>query len=255
MPRRNVQTQVNTSKTAPAKRARYLAETPSRQSKRIKTSPHASGTPKTTPEKSQFFEHQSSITDIESEIDNEESGYEDEDASVSAVSTPPDSDVNEEEEVDDYSSEDARSKKRKARKKGSNAITTVVPKSGKGHELWRPGVKTDLAPGEAVFIKLPKAREPGKTPYVDTTIHPNTMLFLQDIKDNNDREWLKGKKSNFYEAQNLSTLRSPAFTVHDADYRQSQKDFNSFVDSLTENIIEKDETIPELPHKDLVMLP
>ena len=40
--------------------------------------------------------------------------------------------------------------------------------------------------------------------------------------------------------------------MHDADYRQSQKDFNSFVESLTEKIIEKDETIPELPSKDLV---
>ncbi len=47
---------------------------------------------------------------------------------------------------------------------------------------------------------------------------------------------------------------STAFAVHDADYRQSQKDFNSFVDSLTEKIVEKDETIPELPHKDLVRL-
>lgn len=43
-----------------------------------------------------------------------------------------------------------------------------------------------------------------------------------------------------------------ASPVHDADYRQSQKDFNSFVESLTEKIIEKDETIPELPSKDLV---
>ena len=42
--------------------------------------------------------------------------------------------------------------------------------------------------------------------------------------------------------------------VHDADYRQSQKDFNSFVESLTEKIIEKDETIPELPPKDLVSI-
>lgn len=44
------------------------------------------------------------------------------------------------------------------------------------------------------------------------------------------------------------------FAVHDADYRQSQKDFNAFVDSLTEKITEKDGTIPELPHKDLVRL-
>ena len=40
--------------------------------------------------------------------------------------------------------------------------------------------------------------------------------------------------------------------VHDADYRQSKKDFDSFIERLTEKIIEKDETIPELPPKDLV---
>ena len=44
------------------------------------------------------------------------------------------------------------------------------------------------------------------------------------------------------------------YLVHDADYRQSQKDFSSFVETLTEKIIEKDETIPELPSKDLVSL-
>ncbi len=43
--------------------------------------------------------------------------------------------------------------------------------------------------------------------------------------------------------------------MHDADYRQSQKDFNSFVECLTEKIIEKDATIPELPSKDLVCVP
>lgn len=43
--------------------------------------------------------------------------------------------------------------------------------------------------------------------------------------------------------------------VHDADYRQSQKDWSSFVESLTAKVIEKDETIPELPPKDLVSAP
>ncbi len=42
--------------------------------------------------------------------------------------------------------------------------------------------------------------------------------------------------------------------VHDADYRQSQKDWNSFVESLSEKVIEKDDTIPELPPKDLVSI-
>ncbi|KAJ9239255.1 hypothetical protein DTO166G5_2424 [Paecilomyces variotii] len=101
----------------------------------------------------------------------------------------------------------------------------------KGKELWREGVRTGLGPGKQVFIKKPKARDPGNTPYQDQTIHPNTMLFLQDLKENNDRQWLK---------------------AHDADYRAAKKDWDSFVDSLTEKVIEKDETIPELPAKDLV---
>lgn len=40
--------------------------------------------------------------------------------------------------------------------------------------------------------------------------------------------------------------------MYDADYRTSKRDFDTFVESLTEKIIEKDETIPELPSKDLV---
>ena len=40
--------------------------------------------------------------------------------------------------------------------------------------------------------------------------------------------------------------------AHDADYRAAKKDWDSFVDSFTEKVIEKDETIPELPAKDLV---
>lgn len=50
-------------------------------------------------------------------------------------------------------------------------------------------------------------------------------------------------------------IRGITCLVHDADYRQSQKDWNSFVESLTKKIIEKDETIPELPPKDLVSVP
>lgn len=44
------------------------------------------------------------------------------------------------------------------------------------------------------------------------------------------------------------------FTVHDPDYRTSWKDWESFVDSVTERISEFDETIPELPPKDLVSI-
>ncbi len=193
MPRRK---QVASPNTTAQKRALSPPKgTASRLSKRIRSSPVPSAASKTTTKKSQFFYHESSTSDIESEINNEESGYEDEDASISAVSTPPESDINdeEEEEEDGYASEDARPKKRRIGGKSGNPVTAVTPKAAKGQELWRPGVKTDLAPGEAVFIKLPKAREAGKTPYKDQTVHPNTMLFLRDLKGNNDREWLKGE--------------------------------------------------------------
>lgn len=42
--------------------------------------------------------------------------------------------------------------------------------------------------------------------------------------------------------------------VHDADFRQSEKDWHSFVEALTERLVEIDDSIPELPIKDLVSL-
>lgn len=41
-------------------------------------------------------------------------------------------------------------------------------------------------------------------------------------------------------------------TVHDPDYRASLADFTSFIEKLTEKIIEIDDTVPELPMKDVV---
>ncbi len=40
--------------------------------------------------------------------------------------------------------------------------------------------------------------------------------------------------------------------VHDPDFRQSEKDWFSFVEKLTERLAEIDDTIPELPVKDIV---
>jgi hypothetical protein len=40
--------------------------------------------------------------------------------------------------------------------------------------------------------------------------------------------------------------------VNDPDYRASLTDFKSFIEKLSERIIEIDETVPELPLKDLV---
>ncbi|KAL8896509.1 MAG: hypothetical protein Q9192_003054 [Flavoplaca navasiana] len=215
---------------------------PARQSKRLKSSPSTSSTTKTKPKKSPYFT-KSPPSEPGSEIEAEASGYEDEDASASAISSPPESE--EEDDEEEYvSSEEDKKPKRKA--KGGSAKRAVANGKGstagevvaatakaimqKGKELWRPGVKSDLAPGQEVFIKLPKARGDGGVRYQEGIIHPNTMLFLGDLKANNDREWLK---------------------MHDADYRQSKKDFDAFVEKMTDKMTEIDETIPELPPKDL----
>jgi hypothetical protein len=65
-------------------------------------------------------------------------------------------------------------------------------------DLSKPGVKTGLGPGTQVVIKKPKARDPGDTLYSDETIHPNTMLFLEDLAANNNRQWLKSELSSSY---------------------------------------------------------
>lgn len=206
-----------------------------RTSKRIKASEETTPTNKSTPTKSKYFEPPDSDEDDEEEIDEaSESGYEDqdededEDVSAGEPSEPPT-------ETDDYDSEEeaAAKKKRKQNRsrpgKVSEADSTNETVDRK--DLWREGVKTGLGPGKKVFIQKPKPRGDGGVKYESGKIHPNTMEFLKDLKRNNDRDWLK---------------------AHDPDYRQSWKDWESMVESLTEKIGEIDDTIPELPPKDVV---
>lgn len=251
MPRAHQTAPSKATTSPPLKRARSSSPTsktltpPARQSKRLKSSPLTASATKTNLKKSPYFtKSTASEPKSESEIEAEASGYEDEDASISAVSSPPESE-DEDDEEEYVSSEEDKKTKRKA-KRGSamkaapngkdvdaDGVVAATAKAimQKGKELWRPGVKSDLAPGEEVFIKLPKARGDGGVKYKEGIIHPNTMLFLGDLKANNDREWLK---------------------MHDADYRQSKKDFDAFVEKMTDRMTEIDETIPELPPKDLV---
>ncbi|KAL2432810.1 hypothetical protein ABEF94_014172 [Exophiala dermatitidis] len=212
----------------------------SRSSKRLKelstTATAQKPSSKTTPTKSKYFQNDEDDDDepeTETADEVENSGYEDEDASV--TEDDPSSNSNDSgsfDDDDDSEVEDSGAKKRKQRpSKKQNKSKTTTTAINDNKELWRPGVKTGLGPGKAVFIEKPKPRGDGGIKYVPHKIHPNTMAFLKDLKNNNDREWLK---------------------MHDADYRQSWKDWESFVESLTEKISEIDETIPELPPKDLV---
>ncbi|KAF7508471.1 hypothetical protein GJ744_009184 [Endocarpon pusillum] len=260
MPRRKASTTANhstrTTPSNPHKRQLSSSNTPvatasspaNRQSKRIKAS--AENTPttygkKATPKKSKYFEGPSSDNedddkdqqDASPEVTEEEaSGYEDEDASATLPSSPSPSEEDAS-ESDGPQRGRAHKKKQQVKKRQAEKSSTTDARSTvsgiieKGKELWRQGVKVGLGPGKEVFIEKPKPRGDGGIKYVPDRIHPNTMAFLADLRDNNEREWMK---------------------MHDADYRTSWKDWESFVESLTGKIVEKDDTIPELPPKDLV---
>ncbi|KAI9737924.1 MAG: hypothetical protein M1834_009294 [Cirrosporium novae-zelandiae] len=198
--------------------------TPQRQSKRLRASDRTTKSSTNSFTKSKYFEdNNSQSSDKESKVEDEdeESGYEE----AGGAGSPPQS------ESSDANDEDTEEEVKAEKKRHRNSKSKSTPQqTSKGRELWRTGVKTGLGPGKEVFIKLPKARSPGKVLYKDNMIHPNTMLFLGELGDNNEREWFK---------------------MHDPDYRESKKDFDSFVECLTEKVIEKDETIPELPPKDI----
>lgn len=181
MTRRSSQQVASSPAVTPKRRASSPAVDSSRRlSKRIKES---SNIP-TTPKKSQYFEKAFEESEPETAADEEVSGYEGEETSR-ASSTPESEGTG---ENNDSSEEEVTSRRKPGSKSSGRAVIDT-----KGKELWRPGVKTGLGPGKQVFIKIPKAREAGKTPYTDDTIHPNTFLFLGELAENNDREWLKSE--------------------------------------------------------------
>lgn len=55
-----------------------------------------------------------------------------------------------------------------------------------------------------------------------------------------------------HDASVLRAYRLTCGLVHDPDYRVAVQDFNDFIGKLSERIVEIDETIPELPVKDIV---
>jgi hypothetical protein len=51
---------------------------------------------------------------------------------------------------------------------------------------------------------------------------------------------------------NKRRVLNKVYAVNDADFRQAEKDWYSFVEKITERLTEIDETIPELPVKDVI---
>lgn len=191
MPRRSVRRSAGSAASAASKRPSSPQPAPKRQSKRAKVA----GSSKATPAKSQYFEqeqepasaHDSSGAD--DAAGKEESGYEDEDATGTGSSSDSDAAADD----DAYSSDDRSASRKRGRPQKPARVTKTAVAGKKGKELWRTGVDTGLEPGTKLVIKKPKPREAGATPYTDDTIHPNTLLFLQDLAKNNDREWLKSE--------------------------------------------------------------
>ena len=191
MTRRSSEAQVASGSGTTRKRAASSSTaTPTRQSKRVasgnQTPASSSGSARTSKYVERKPEKQSE--EPETEIEQEDEGYEDEDGSV--VSSPPASALSDEGGSLDGESEDDMTPRRRAAQKGKRA---GGPAKAMAKDLWRPGVKTGLGPGKEVVIKMPKARQAGSTPYEAHTIHPNTFLFLRDLAENNEREWLKSR--------------------------------------------------------------
>lgn len=178
---------------------------------------HTAGSVRTTARRSQYFEQgeeesikeSQSGTDAESEVDKGSEGAAEETkvttASPSLNSKRSSAVGRDGGDGDQKEKKKPQGSKGKGKKRGTDSSSkhddneAVDLEDGgaaaslKDKELWREGVRTGLGPGKEVFIPKPKARDPGKVAYQDHTVHPNTMLFLQDLRENNDREWLKGK--------------------------------------------------------------
>ncbi|CAN9443895.1 unnamed protein product [Alternaria sp. RS040] len=229
------------STSAPASRSsskRPAPEVPARQSKRARAA------------------IRKSYVEPESDTDNEDrpkkvqlpnGDYDDDEGVASDYEEHSDKDPSSESEPDETATDDDIESKRPIPRGRTTKNLPIHKKAADKKELWRPGAK--LAPGTQLVIKKPKARDAGDTPYLDHTIHPNTMLFLKDLAANNDRQWLKRMQPFI----TLTSLDRPLkVTVHDPDFRVSFQDFTKFAEKVSDKIIEADETIPELPVKDVI---
>ncbi|EME87899.1 uncharacterized protein MYCFIDRAFT_148519 [Pseudocercospora fijiensis CIRAD86] len=177
-----------------------------------------------TPTKSQYFQgadsqhHDTDEDRADSHSDAPESSDVDVDDGKSTSEESPD-----DEDFDIEDEDTANGRYAKNRKSAASARKKI----GAG---WKPESTTGFEPGVEVIQKRPKARPAGKVAYANETIHPNTLLFLKDLKANNRREWLK---------------------MNDPEFRQAEKDFHSFVEAMTEKLTGIDDSIPELPVKDV----
>ena len=165
MPRKSTKSSPEAALRSTSKRP--AADTPDRTSKRARATARKSYVEPDTdsdaaPDAADSPDDAGDASDFEAQSDKD-----------GTSESEPDEDVSDEESASKKGTPRGRPQKKQANEK----------------ELWKSGAK--LEPGTQLIIKKPKAREAGDTPYTESTIHPNTMLFLKEIKANNDRQWLK----------------------------------------------------------------
>ncbi|PSK33447.1 sterol 24-C-methyltransferase [Elsinoe australis] len=205
-----------------------------RATKAAKRTSAVNGSAKTTPKTSQHFpkreyDDATGLTSSSEDVDGDDDAVSEAGSDFAAAAAESAVEVMSEpssEEALESESEEVKPRRGKGGRgdMGKGKGTGLVVRSkGKGEAL--------PAPGTEVVIKKPKARGAGETAYEDRRVHPNTLVFLGELRRNNEREWLK---------------------MHDPDFRQAEKDWKSFVECLTEKLMEVDDEIPELPVKDIV---
>ncbi|KAL4986245.1 hypothetical protein BDW68DRAFT_198224 [Aspergillus falconensis] len=89
----------------------------------------------------------------------------------------------------------------------------------------------EYSPPKTTIIPYEELRPLDGIEYSDTRVHRNTLLYLNDLRANNNRAWFKS---------------------HEREFRRARKDWESFVATLTPRIIAFDATVPELPPSDIV---
>jgi hypothetical protein len=180
MPRRSLRVSDSTALRSSSKRPSTSEETTGKEGPKTKRAKLP-----VLPKKAKEPSPELSLESSESEEDDEVSGYED-----SNVDEEESDDGPQEEPLEEESTS-RRQSTGTVQKNGFGKTATPRGRSKAEKDLSVAGVKGGLGPGTQVVIKKPRARSPGDTPYTDETIHPNTMLFLEELAANNNRQWLK----------------------------------------------------------------
>jgi hypothetical protein len=199
MPRRSARFEISSASTTPRGNKRSLETSPPGRSTSTRTKNPRSTTKlpagggkrgNSNPKRSKYFARDSSAEEIASDAQGTASASDGDSvySGSGAVASETESNADDT-EYDEHGSEKGT---KTVAIRGRRNTKDAAPSLAAGNkDLWREGVRTGLGPGKEVFIALPRARSPGGIPYEDSTIHPNTMLFLKELKANNEREWMK----------------------------------------------------------------